>query len=111
MCLTLLNEVISIIYIITIIMIMIIIIIIIIIIINYFIIMATICCKKAWGTNLFIWPKLFIRHWVIQECSCQLDSKIVFNPWNNNFDWGGWDENFKNCLPFCHMLFTFTSLE
>ena len=62
MCLTLLNEVISIIYIITII-----IIIIIIIIINYFIIMATICCKKAWGTNSFIWPKLFIRHCVIQD--------------------------------------------
>ena len=63
MCLTLLNEVISIIYII----IIIIIIIIIVIIINYFIIMAAICCKKAWGTNSFIWPKLFIRHCVIQD--------------------------------------------
>ena len=60
MCLTLLNEVISIIYII-------IIIIIIVIIINYFITMATICCKKAWGANLFILPKLFIRHCVIQD--------------------------------------------
>ena len=57
MCLTSMNEVISIIYII----------IIIIIIINYFIIMATICCKKAWGANLFILPKLFIRHCVIQD--------------------------------------------
>ena len=62
MCLTSLNEVISIIYII----IITIIIIIIIIIINCFIIMATISRKKAWGTKVFIWPKLFIRHYVIQ---------------------------------------------
>ena len=39
---------------------------IIIVIINYFIIIATICYKKAQGTNVFIWRKMFIRHCVIE---------------------------------------------
>ena len=29
--------------------------------------------------------------------------QILFNPWNSNFDWAGWDENLKNCLPFCQL--------
>ena len=58
MCLTSLIKVIIIIITITIT--------IIIVIINYFIIIATICYKKAQGTNVFIWRKMFIRHCVIQ---------------------------------------------
>ena len=50
---------------------------IIIVIINYFIIIATICYKKAQGTNVFIWRKMFIRHCVIQAA---LAHKILFDP-------------------------------
>ena len=60
MCLTSLIKVIIIIITITIT------ITIIIVIINYFIIIATICYKKAQGTNVFIWQKMFIRHCVIE---------------------------------------------
>ena len=61
MCLTSLIKVIIIIIIIITITITIII-----VIINYFIIIATICYKKAQGTNVFIWRKMFIRHCVIE---------------------------------------------
>ena len=62
MCLTSLIKVIIII----IIIIITITITIIIVIINYFIIIATICYKKAQGTNVFIWRKMFVRHCVIE---------------------------------------------
>ena len=66
MCLTSLIKVIIIIIIITITITITVTITIIIVIINYFIIIATICYKKAQGTNVFIWRKMFIRHCVIQ---------------------------------------------
>ena len=60
MCLTSLNKVISVIYIIINYYYLIIIIIIITVIVNYFIIMATICYKKARGTIDFSWEFLNI---------------------------------------------------
>ena len=30
------------------------------------------------------------------KVSCPLDCKILFNPWNNNFDWAGWTDKQNN---------------
>ena len=67
----------------------------------------TICYKKARGTNLFYLAKIVYQTLCYSSCSCPLDSKIVFNPWNNNFDWVRWDENLKIAYPLVKMLFKF----
>ena len=102
MCLTSLIKVIIIIITITIT------ITIIIVIINYFIIIATICYKKAQFTNVFIWWKMFIGHCVIQAA---LAIKFYSTLERRTLIGQGERKIIKIAYPFVKVLFKFTSLE